>query len=335
MRLSLDVRIEAVSRPEGEARELVEALIRECRDADGYDPRLRFDTHLNADRGMPAWLLAWACPPGCACGHSPNASADPSEHRRLLVGAASAFAPSRDEGEIRACVAPLFRRQGIFKLLYRGLEARLRHSGAESVLVVCEEASPSGAAIAGRLGASLDHREILMRLPEGALAAVASNGRVRLVPVTRELVDQEAAASQAVFCGALSDARVFCEASLDDPAREAFLAMAAEGQVGLLAFASMATTGEGIGARGGEAQGGPSLRKRAIIYGLGIVPSFRRRGYGRDTLLACLEVLRRRGIDEVCLEVEADNAAALALYRQIGFAEHSRAAYWRLSGARG
>ncbi len=309
MRLELELRLEALALPGAEARPLVEALIRECLEADGYDPRLRFDTHLNADPGMPAWLLAWASPPGAS-------------RPRLLVGAASAFAPSRAEGEIRACVAPAFRRQGVFKLLYRGLEARLRHAGAESVLVVCEEASPSGAAIAARLGASLDHRESLMVLAPEALAAARSGGSVRLVPVTGELLDEEASVSSAVFGGTEEQARAFCEAALADPSREAFLAMAAEGPVGLLGLAGAAVAG--TASAGGA---------RAMVYGLGIVPAYRRRGYGRDALLACLEVLGRRGVREVELEVDADNAAAIALYGRAGFEERSRADYWRLAGA--
>lgn len=344
MRLELELRLEALRQPDAATRPLVEALIRECRAADGYDPRLRFDTHLNADKALSPWLLAWAYPPGEAPSLErqgglvadigpnvgPGGLADSeAPGPRLLVGAASAFAPGRAEGEIRACVAPAFRRQGVFRLLYSELEARLRGSGAESVLLVCEEASPSGAAVARRLGARLDHREILMRLREGRLAEASDDGRVRLVPVTGELLETEAVVSSLVFDACLDDERAFCEAMLADPEREAFLAMAAEGAIGMLALAGQ---GDAMAGRG-TARTTSSVREgaSAVINGLGVLPAYRRLGYGRDILSACLVVLRRRGVKDVFLEVDAGNEAALALYRQAGFIELSMAAYWRLA----
>lgn len=48
-------------------------------------------------------------------------------------------------------------------------------------------------------------------------------------------------------------------------------------------------------------------------------PTARRRGVGRALLTGLLEEAARRGCQRVLLEVAADNAAALALYRRQGF----------------
>ena len=45
----------------------------------------------------------------------------------------------------------------------------------------------------------------------------------------------------------------------------------------------------------------------------------RRRGYARAVLTALLDEAGKRGLATVTLEVRASNAAALALYRQLGF----------------
>jgi ribosomal-protein-alanine N-acetyltransferase len=53
---------------------------------------------------------------------------------------------------------------------------------------------------------------------------------------------------------------------------------------------------------------------------LGIDPTFRRRGRGRDLLLGCLELLGASGRPLCHLEVRAGNAAARGLYETLDFA---------------
>lgn len=299
MTVCLPIRFdERVSLTDAERRS-VDGLIAECRAADGFDPCLEFDTHLNAARDMPAWRLAWAEPAAPAISGA-----------RTLVGAACAFAPTRSEGEISACVSPLFRQQGIFKALYAGLAEMLYRHGAESALLVCECDSPSGSMIAARLGATLDHGEFLMSLPPGQLPAVEAPEGLRLVPVTPGDIREFSVLSAAIFGESQDEAREFAVSILADRSREQFFARTVEGAVGLVAVAK---EGEGY-----------------MLHGLGVVPGFRGRGLGGAILDACLVVLRNRGTSGISLEVDVDNAAALALYRSRGFIEKSRADYWLL-----
>ncbi len=52
---------------------------------------------------------------------------------------------------------------------------------------------------------------------------------------------------------------------------------------------------------------------------LGVDPDRAARGLGSALLAAGLDLLAARGLDEVDLYVEADNAPALALYRRAAF----------------
>lgn len=55
--------------------------------------------------------------------------------------------------------------------------------------------------------------------------------------------------------------------------------------------------------------------------GMGVHPDYRRRGIGRQLLQACIAKAWRKGVTRIELEARADNAHAIALYRQLGF-EH-------------
>ncbi|WP_048858098.1 GNAT family N-acetyltransferase, partial [Acidiphilium multivorum] len=57
----------------------------------------------------------------------------------------------------------------------------------------------------------------------------------------------------------------------------------------------------------------------AEILTIGVAPPARRCGLARALLTVALAAARARGAETVFLEVEADNAAAIALYRAAGF----------------
>lgn len=69
---------------------------------------------------------------------------------------------------------------------------------------------------------------------------------------------------------------------------------------------------------------------QADIQTVAVAERARRRGLGRTLMLALLDEARRREAGEVFLEVRADNPAAQALYRSLGFEQIAvRRRYYR------
>lgn len=62
----------------------------------------------------------------------------------------------------------------------------------------------------------------------------------------------------------------------------------------------------------------------AEILALAVTPAARRRGYARDLVSAAIAEAGRRGARSMFLEVAADNRAAIALYRALGFVQAGR-----------
>lgn len=60
-------------------------------------------------------------------------------------------------------------------------------------------------------------------------------------------------------------------------------------------------------------------RNLAVIESVATDPDARQRGYGRRTVSKLLDWAATQGAGSACLQVVADNPAALALYRSLGF----------------
>ncbi len=68
----------------------------------------------------------------------------------------------------------------------------------------------------------------------------------------------------------------------------------------------------------------------ADIQTIGVLPRFEGQGIGRAMLTELLAEARRRGADNVMLEVRADNPRAQQLYTRFGFEQiHTRRKYYR------
>lgn len=61
--------------------------------------------------------------------------------------------------------------------------------------------------------------------------------------------------------------------------------------------------------------------RRAYFVSLGVSPGSRGQGIGRSLAEAGLEFARSNGFDSIKLSVEPSNAAAIALYRSLGFVQ--------------
>jgi len=64
------------------------------------------------------------------------------------------------------------------------------------------------------------------------------------------------------------------------------------------------------------------------VFAVATHPAARRRGFARELLTALGREARGRGVNALWLQVLADNAAAVRLYRGLGFVPASSYAYW-------
>jgi predicted acetyltransferase len=69
----------------------------------------------------------------------------------------------------------------------------------------------------------------------------------------------------------------------------------------------------------------------AFIFGFGILPDFRGKGYGKAALKETLRLIKEKNISKVELDVECKNDTALNLYKACGFEEQSIMNYYKYS----
>jgi mycothiol synthase len=74
-------------------------------------------------------------------------------------------------------------------------------------------------------------------------------------------------------------------------------------------------------------EGVPSVRK-GRIHMLGVDPNYRRKGIGRELMMAGLSHLRNRALRVAELTVDSENKAACALYQSLGFEVQARTLWY-------
>ncbi|MEN8907960.1 MAG: GNAT family N-acetyltransferase, partial [Clostridiales bacterium] len=66
------------------------------------------------------------------------------------------------------------------------------------------------------------------------------------------------------------------------------------------------------------------------IYGLGVLPKYRKKGYGREILILSIEKLKEKDTKDIMLQVSVKNKNALNLYKSCGFKEVSTMDYYEI-----
>lgn len=73
-------------------------------------------------------------------------------------------------------------------------------------------------------------------------------------------------------------------------------------------------------------------RKRGYVAMLAVQPEYRRLGLGRKLIEKSLEKMKSDGANEIVLEAEITNTAALRLYQSFGFIRDKRLLSYYLNG---
>jgi ribosomal protein S18 acetylase RimI-like enzyme len=279
-----------------EQAEQARALRDVCNSADGLDLKLAISASFATQAAEP---YAFLCTLDGA-----------------LVGFCTLSGDDDPELELCGMVHPAYRRRGIGRaLLDAALASARRRLATLRVLVICEDASLAGRAFVAAAGGrhSFSENRMEVAAPPPAHAPTSAARALDL----REAGSEEAHDLARVIAVSFGQ-------SDDHMAEEIVRDMTVEGDRYFLAR---------LGNEPHEAVGAFKIftdKPKAYIYAFGVLPEYRRRGYGREILEDTLSRLFAEGWTAVGLEVDADNTPAQALYRSVGFHDVTVYGYYTL-----
>jgi ribosomal protein S18 acetylase RimI-like enzyme len=227
-----------------------------------------------------------------------------------LVGAASTW-PGR-EIEVIGAVHPRYRRQGIGRVLLDALRQEGRRRGVDSLLLVCEDGAPSGAAFAVAMGGQYEAGEYRMELERQEYTQCPAP------PRTLDLRQADAKDMDTLVA-------LWTASSNVDPL------VAREMTQGWL---SMTNQRFYIGWLGERAAGMVRLHlgtSSVYLNSFRVHPELRGRGHGRQILTGVLDTLIAEDWPHIMIEVATDNTVALSLYRSCGYRAVAAYQYYRLT----
>lgn len=272
----------------------IQALWMACQTVDATVMPFNSDSSLNNHMGLPSHYLAY----------------DESS----LIGYLQLFHPRLEEVEVTGVTHPDHRCRGVFSaLLDRARREMSSWPVIERTILVVDGMSEAGGEYLRSRGATLEDTEYLMELTS-PLQPPAMPSDFRIAQMGLEDVEPVAALSVEVFPERAEDALLAIRRTVESEGRIEFKATVGEVLVGF----------GGLSWEGG----------RASIFGLGVAPGERRRGYGS----ALLYSLAREAVDRlprgtaITLEVSKSNSGALELYRRLGFEVRGSYDYYQLPG---
>ncbi len=225
-----------------------------------------------------------------------------------LISLLTMFVPTQHEAEITALTLPAQRGKGYFKkLLFKALEELIKYEIPE-VLFVVESQSITGKHVVKQLAAQYEYTEYSMRLDNKKYVPLAYN-RLKYLKPSEEDFKRLIDVSMTIFDDSYEDAQGMIANIFKSSTRDQYLGILNDEIIGI-----------GSSSRDGE---------EVSIFGFGIVPEFRSKGYGHDLLHLIIEQLRQRGLRKIVIEVESTNAYAFNLYKNIGFKTEVAYEYYR------
>lgn len=214
--------------------------------------------------------------------------------------------------EMTGMVHPEYRRQGIFSILHENVLAECKRRNSAGVLLLSDNRSYSGQSFIDKTGAEYKNSEFEMYLKK-----------------------EHPVVSEKLLCGITfrrarnADAYEICRQNTiyfedGDYGDESPIMPEDEEKRGMIIY---------LAEKENQVVGKVHLQMNTTIggiYGLGVLPEFRGKGYGRAILLKAVEMLKESNPHAIMLQVAAENAKALRLYQSCGFMETSTMDYYIL-----
>lgn len=215
--------------------------------------------------------------------------------------------------ELTGMVHPNYRRQGVFTKLIELALNECRNRKASSILLLCDKTSVSGQEYVKKIKAKYLYSEFEMYLKEKNQDNLQAE--VEYIHFKKALNSDagEVARQNAIYFGRIEEENAI-EAEWIWPEEEEkkgmtiYLAKKENVVIGKVHLQQI----NGLGA----------------IYGVGVLPEFRGKGYGRGILSKAIKQLLEEKAEEVMLQVAAENETALSLYLSCGFQQTSVMDYY-------
>lgn len=208
------------------------------------------------------------------------------------------------ERELTGMVHPAYRRKGIFTTLFRTAQEDCARLSIPHVILVCERTSVSGRGFVQFVGAVLELSEHEMWLTNFQERA-AFDDRLSFQQATLEDLDALVAVQSQSFGVPEILSRQSILRRFKDPTCRIFLARFGGSEV---------ECGEPVGLLRLQEEGDV-----VGIYGFGVMPDYRGRGYGRQMLEEAIRLSRSESEKPIMLDVDTSNERALGLYLSCGF----------------
>lgn len=216
--------------------------------------------------------------------------------------------------EVNGMVHPEYRKQGVFKKLSELVIDEWKRRNSSSMLLLSDRTSKEGQEFIKNLGATYNHTEYEMYFRQEG-SSETSKGLSNLT--FRKAKNEDA------YELAKQDAIYFGEEVPEENDKEKMILPEEEEKKGIRTYLAEKDN-EVIGKVRLE------LTDKGGIYGLGVLPKHRRKGYAREMLKFAVNTLIEDGAKEVMLQVDSENPNALNLYKSCGFVETSVMDYYEM-----
>lgn len=204
-----------------------------------------------------------------------------------------------EAAELTGMVHPSYRRKGIFTRLYNLAKEECYRRKFGKILLVCDNKALSGQEFIKSTRAVYSFSEYEMKLEGNYICEESKNIALRKALNSDA---PEIARQNNIYFGDVGRTLVMPEEE-EKQNRITYLIELGSKVIGKIRVDFSADEG--------------------FINGFGILPEYRRKGYGRDAIKAALYILNKNNIHKAALEVAAQNKNALNLYKSCGFAEQS------------
>lgn len=210
--------------------------------------------------------------------------------------------------EVNGMTHPEYRRMGVFKKLFSLVKDEWNKRESKKMLLLCDNNSADGIEFIKYSGATYEHSEYEMFLNHNFKENTETKSVV-LRNATKGDAREIAWQNSIYFNIEFKEEDVLKAVEEDDNS----FSYIAEVNNKIIGKVRLEINGE-LGA----------------IYGLGVIPEHRSKGYGREILIRSIEKLSDRNAKEIMLQVLTNNNNALNLYKSCGFEDTSTMNYYEL-----